>query len=166
MAPAAPAAKKRVDKRLNNCYTGGRREGKRHSRDTSAKLCHKVWLFFDNLIKGDFVMVLYKKRTSSNDIESKFGTTVGPVVETKVNLEALRNAIPGIVELFVDNAERVIELERKLERLMDMQERLKSQLEDLIGMQDGLNDRQTELELEFEKFKVDLCDKDEEEDEE
>ena len=111
-------------------------------------------------------MVLYKKRTSSNDIESKFGTTVGPVVETKVNLEALRNAIPGIVELFVDNAERVIELERKLERLMDMQERLKSQLEDLIGMQDGLNDRQTELELEFEKFKVDLCDKDEEEDEE
>ena len=111
-------------------------------------------------------MVLYKKRTSSNDIESKFGTTVDPVVETKVNLEALRNAIPGIVELFVDNAERVIELERKLERLMDMQERLKSQLEDLIGMQDGLNDRQTELELEFEKFKVDLCDKDEEEDEE
>ena len=43
--------KKRFDKRFNCLYIRRRRKGERPSRDTAANLCHKVWLFFDNLIK-------------------------------------------------------------------------------------------------------------------
>ena len=43
--------KKKLDRRFNRIYIRRRRKGERPSRDAAAKLCHKVWLFFDNLIK-------------------------------------------------------------------------------------------------------------------
>ena len=43
--------KKKIDRRFNRIYIRRRRKGERPSRDAAAKLCHKVWLFFDNLIK-------------------------------------------------------------------------------------------------------------------
>ena len=47
----AKKIKKKVDTAIKLHIIGGVARGKRPSRDTAAKLCHKVWLFFDNLIK-------------------------------------------------------------------------------------------------------------------
>ena len=101
-------------------------------------------------------MALNKKRISSklssNATESKVETTVTPVVETtatpecsitKEDFDALKSALEAIVQLSTNNAEKVIELERrldesekKLEESMSKQEELEKRLEALSDDED------------------------------
>ena len=96
-------------------------------------------------------MALNKKRISSklssNATESKVETTVTPTVETtatpetsitKEDFDALRSALEAIVKLSSNNAEKVIELarrldesEKKLEESVSKQEELESKVEEL-----------------------------------
>ena len=121
-------------------------------------------------------MALNKKRISSklssNATESKVETTVTPVVETtattecsitKEDFDALRSALEAIVKLASNNAEKIIELmrrldesEKKLEESVSKQEELKSKVEEL----------EKRLEDEDDESEEDEEDEDEDEDEE
>ena len=96
-------------------------------------------------------MALNKKRISSklssNATESKVETTVTPTVETtatpetsitKEDFDALRSALEAIVKLSSNNAEKIIELmrrldesEKKLDESVSKQEELESKVEEL-----------------------------------
>ena len=101
-------------------------------------------------------MALNKKRISSklssNATESKVETTVTPTVETtatpecsitKEDFDALKSALEAIVQLSTNNAEKVIELarrldesEKKLEESVSKQEELEKRLEALSSESD------------------------------
>ena len=109
-------------------------------------------------------MALNKKRISSklssNATESKVETTVTPVVETtatpecsitKEDFDALRSALEAIVQLSTNNAEKVIELARRLDES-------EKRLEESVS-------KQEELESKVEELKARLDDEDEEDEE-
>lgn len=123
-------------------------------------------------------MALNKKRISSklssSATESKVETTVTPVVETtatpecsitKEDFDALRSALEAIVQLSTNNAEKVIELarrldesEKKLEESVSKQEELEKRLEALSNEDEEEDDDEEDDEENDEE--------DEEEDEE
>ena len=113
-------------------------------------------------------MALNKKRISSklssNATESKVETTVTPTVETtatpecsitKEDFDALKSALEAIVQLSTNNAERVIELARRLDESETKQSELEKKLEESVS-------KQAELEKRLEA----LSDEEDEEDEE
>ena len=113
-------------------------------------------------------MALNKKRISSklssNATESKVETTVTPVVETtatpecsitKEDFDALRSALDAIVKLSANNAEKIIELTRRLDESETKQSELEQKLEESVS-------KQSELEKRLEA----LSDEEDEEDEE
>lgn len=113
-------------------------------------------------------MALNKKRISSklssNATESKVEATVTPTVETtatpecsitKEDFDALKSALEAIVQLSTNNAEKVIELARRLDESETKQSELEQKLEESVS-------KQAELEKRLEA----LSDEDEEEDEE
>ena len=128
-------------------------------------------------------MALNKKRISSklssNATESKVETTVTPTVETtatpecsitKEDFDALRSALEAIVQLSTANAEKVIELtrrldesEKKLEESVSKQEELESKVEEL---EKRLEDEDEDEDEEDEDEDEDEEDEDEEDDEE
>ena len=119
-------------------------------------------------------MALNKKRISSklssNATESKVETTVTPVVETtatpecsitKEHFDALKSAIEAIVKLSTDNAEKIIELTRRLDESETKQSELEQKLEESVSKQSELEKR-----LEALSDDEDEEDEDDEEDEE
>ena len=113
-------------------------------------------------------MALNKKRISSklssNATESKVEATVTPTVETtatpersitKEDFDALKSALEAIVKLSTNNAEKVIELARRLDESETKQSELEQKLEESVS-------KQAELEKRLEA----LSDEDDEEDEE
>ena len=115
-------------------------------------------------------MALNKKRISSklssNATESKVETTVTPVVETtatpecsitKEDFDALKSALEAIVKLSADNAEKIIELTRRLDESETKQSELEQKLEESVS-------KQSELEKRLEALSDDE-DEDDEEDE-
>ena len=116
-------------------------------------------------------MALNKKRISSklssNATESKVETTVTPVVETtatpecsitKEDFDALKSALEAIVKLSADNAEKIIELTRRLDESETKQSELEQKLEESVS-------KQSELEKRLEALSDD-DEEDEDEDEE
>ena len=118
-------------------------------------------------------MALNKKRISSklssNATESKVETTVTPTVETtatpetsitKEDFDALRSALEAIVKLSSNNAEKVIELARRLDES-------EKKLEESVSKQEELESKVEELEkrLEDEGDEGDEGDEDDEDDE-
>ena len=122
-------------------------------------------------------MALNKKRISSklssNATESKVETTVTPVVETtatpecsitKEDFDALRSALEAIVQLSTNNAEKVIELARRLDESETKQSELEKKLEESVSKQEELEKRLEALSNEEDDEEDD--EEDEEEDEE
>ena len=118
-------------------------------------------------------MALNKKRISSklssNATESKVETTVTPTVETtatpetsitKEDFDALRSALDAIVKLASNNAEKIIELMRRLDESETKQLELEQKLEESVSKQDELEKRLEALSSEDED------EEDEDEDEE
>ena len=112
-------------------------------------------------------MALNKKRISSklssNATESKVEATVTPTVETtatpecsitKEDFDALKSALEAIVQLSTNNAEKVIELARRLDESEAKQSELEQKLEESVS-------KQAELEKRLEA----LSDEDDEDDE-
>ena len=124
-------------------------------------------------------MALNKKRISSklssNATESKVETTVTPTVEntaapetsiTKEHFDALRSALEAIVKLSTDNAEKIIELTRRLDESETKQSELEQKLEESVSKQAELEKRLEDLsDEEDEDEDEDEEDEDEEEDE-
>ena len=99
-------------------------------------------------------MALNKKRISSklssNSTESKVETTVTPTAETTVTQEtsitkedfdALRSALDAIVKLASNNAEKIIELMRRLDESETKQSELEQKLEESVSKQEELEKR-------------------------
>ena len=117
-------------------------------------------------------MALNKKRISSklssNATESKVETTVTPTVETtatpetsitKEDFDALRSALEAIVKLSSNNAEKIIELTRRLDES-------EKKLEESVSKQEELESKVEELEKRLEdEDEEDEEDEDEEDDE-
>ena len=128
-------------------------------------------------------MALNKKRISSKlsseAMESKVEATVTPTVETtatpetsitKEDFDALRSALEAIVKLSSNNAEKIIELmrrldesEKKLEGSVSKQEELESKVEEL---EKRLEDEDEEDEEDEDEDEEDEEDEGDEEDEE
>ena len=94
-------------------------------------------------------MALNKKRISSklssNATESEIEATVTPTVETtetpecsitKEDFDALKSALEAIVQLSTNNAEKVIELERRLDESETRQSELEQKLEESLSKQE------------------------------
>ena len=125
-------------------------------------------------------MALNKKRISSklssNATESKVETTVTPTVETtatpetsitKEDFDALKSALEAIVQLSTNNAEKVIELARRLDESETKQSELEQKLEESVSKQAELEKRLEALSDESdEEDEEDEEDEDDEEDEE
>ena len=122
-------------------------------------------------------MALNKKRISSklssNATESKVETTVTPTVETtatpetsitKEDFDALKSALEAIVQLSTNNAEKVIELARRLDESETKQSELEQKLEESVSKQAELEKRLEALSDESDE--EDEEDDDDEEDEE
>ena len=118
-------------------------------------------------------MALNKKRISSklssNATESKVEATVTPTVETtatpecsitKEDFDALKSALEAIVQLSTNNAEKVIELARRLDESETKQSELEQKLEESMSKQAELEKR-----LEALSDEDDEDDEDEDEDE-
>ena len=119
-------------------------------------------------------MALNKKRISSklssNAMESKVEATVTPTVETtatpecsitKEDFDALKSALEAIVQLSTNNAEKVIELARRLDESETKQSELEKKLEESVSKQEELEKR-----LEALSDEDDEDDEDEDEDDE
>ena len=117
-------------------------------------------------------MALNKKRISSklssNATESKVEATVTPTVETtatpersitKEDFDALKSALEAIVKLSTNNAEKVIELARRLDESETKQSELEQKLEESVS-------KQAELEKRLEALSDEDDEEDDEEDEE
>ena len=116
-------------------------------------------------------MALNKKRISSklssNATESKVEATVTPTVETtatpecsitKEDFDALKSALEAIVKLSADNAEKIIELTRRLDESETKQSELEQKLEESVS-------KQSELEKRLEALSDDEDDEDDEDEE-
>ena len=116
-------------------------------------------------------MALNKKRISSklssNATESKVEATVTPTVETtatpecsitKEDFDALKSALEAIVQLSTNNAEKVIELARRLDESEAKQSELEQKLEESVS-------KQAELEKRLEALSDEEDDEDESDDE-
>ena len=123
-------------------------------------------------------MALNKKRISSklssNATESKVETTVTPTVETtatpetsitKGDFDALRSALEAIVQLSTNNAEKVIELARRLDESETKQSELEQKLEESVSKQEELEKRLEALSDESDE-EEDEDDEEEDEDDE
>ena len=117
-------------------------------------------------------MALNKKRISSklssNATESKVEATVTPTVETtatpetsitKEDFDALKSALEAIVKLSADNAEKIIELTRRLDESETKQSELEQKLEESVS-------KQAELEKRLEALSDDEDDEDDEDEDE
>ena len=116
-------------------------------------------------------MALNKKRISSklssNATESKVEATVTPTVETtatpecsitKEDFDALKSALEAIVQLSTNNAEKVIELARRLDESEAKQSELEQKLEESVS-------KQAELEKRLEALSDEEDDEDDEDEE-
>ena len=124
-------------------------------------------------------MALNKKRISSklssNATESKVEATVTPTVETtatpecsitKEDFDALKSALEAIVQLSTNNAEKVIELERRLDEYETKQSELEQKLEESVSKQAELEKRLEALSDEDDEDDEDEEDEDEEDEDE
>lgn len=124
-------------------------------------------------------MALNKKRISSklssSAMESKVETAVTPTVETtatqetsitKEDFDALRSALDAIVKLASNNAEKIIELMRRLEESETKQSELEQKLEESVSRQEELEKRLEALYEGSDDDEEDEEDEDDEEDEE
>ena len=124
-------------------------------------------------------MALNKKRISSklssNATESKVEATVTPTVETtatpecsitKEDFDALKSALEAIVQLSTNNAEKVIELERRLDESETKQSELEQKLEESVSKQAELEKRLEALSDEDDEDDEDEEDEDEEDEDE
>ena len=124
-------------------------------------------------------MALNKKRISSklssNATESKVEATVTPTVETtptpecsitKEDFDALKSALEAIVQLSTNNAEKVIELERRLDESETKQSELEQKLEESVSKQAELEKRLEALSDEDDEDEEDEEDEDEEDEDE
>ena len=124
-------------------------------------------------------MALNKKRISSklssNATESKVEATVTPTVETtatpecsitKEDFDALKSAIEAIVQLSTNNAEKVIELARRLDESETKQSELEQKLEESVSKQAELEKRLEALSDEDDEDEADEDEDDEDEDDE
>lgn len=116
-------------------------------------------------------MALNKKRISSklssNATESKVETTVTPTVETtetpecsitNEDFDALKSALEAIVQLSTNNAEKVIELARRLDESETKQSELEQKLEESVSKQAELEERLEALSAEDEGYTPDDID--------
>ena len=123
-------------------------------------------------------MALNKKRISSklssNAMESKVEATVTPTVETtatpecsitKEDFDALKSALEAIVQLSTNNAEKVIELARRLDESETKQSELEKKLEESVSKQEELEKRLEALSDEDDEDDEDEDEDDEDEDE-
>ena len=123
-------------------------------------------------------MALNKKRISSklssNATESKVEATVTPTVETtatpecsitKEDFDALKSALEAIVKLSTNNAEKVIELARRLDESETKQSELEQKLEESVSKQAELEKRLEALSDEDEEDEEDEEDDEDEDDE-
>ena len=121
-------------------------------------------------------MALNKKRISSklssNATESKVEATVTPTVETtatpecsitKEDFDALKSALEAIVQLSTNNAEKVIELARRLDESETKQSELEQKLEESVSKQAELEKR---LEAHGDEDDEDEADEDEDDEDE
>ena len=124
-------------------------------------------------------MALNKKRISSklssNATESKVEATVTPTVETtatpecsitKEDFDALKSALEAIVQLSTNNAEKVIELARRLDESETKQSELEQKLEESVSKQAELEKRLEALSDEDDEDEDDEDEADEDEDDE
>ena len=124
-------------------------------------------------------MALNKKRISSklssNATESKVEATVTPTVETtatpecsitKEDFDALKSALEAIVQLSTNNAEKVIELARRLDESETKQSELEQKLEESVSKQAELEKRLEALSDEDDEDDEDEEDEDEEDEDE
>ena len=124
-------------------------------------------------------MALNKKRISSklssNATESKVEATVTPTVETtatpecsitKEDFDALKSALEAIVQLSTNNAEKVIELARRLDESETKQSELEQKLEESVSKQAELEKRLEALSDEDDEDEADEDEDDEDEDDE
>lgn len=124
-------------------------------------------------------MALNKKRISSklssNATESKVEATVTPTVETtatpetsitKEDFDALRSALEAIVKLSANNAEKIIELTRRLDESETKQSELEKKLEGSVSKQEELEKRLEALSDEDDEDEEDEEDEDEDEEDE